>query len=182
MANKYDDIMVQFEGTMRLPLPTEAQLNDIEARLGYALPADYKEFLRGYGGEYLLYRGVVYPVTFENYVDFETIFLFFDASSQTDIAEGYSSALGSDTEVSGYLGMSVVNGKTYDLNQVEYGWPPELMSIACDKGGNQICLALFGLRPGAIFFWVNAPSAGDQNVYLVADSFDDFMHLLRKAE
>ena len=55
--------------------------------------------------------------------------------------------------------------------------PRELLPIAIDAGGNQVYLALAGLQPGAIFLWMNW-----QDIYLVADSFDEFMHSLRPVD
>ncbi|RYF36106.1 MAG: SMI1/KNR4 family protein, partial [Cytophagaceae bacterium] len=60
------------------------------------------------------------------------------------------------------------------------GWPEELLGIGDDPGGNSICIAFKGLRPGAIFYWRENGWQGEQNLYLIADSFDDFVGLLRK--
>ncbi|RYX79977.1 hypothetical protein EON83_30515 [bacterium] len=51
--------------------------------------------------------------------------------------------------------------------------PRELVGIAIDMGGNQVYLSLGGRQPGAIYLWLNW-----EDIYFVADSFDEFVHSL----
>lgn len=186
MANKYQDIVEKLGGrrssksTESYVQPLREHFAQIEHKLGFSLPADYREFLRNYSG--YGFPNVIYPVVKEGKPQRETVFLFNKATLHgRTLADSYHSACENFDSVPAelYPGLRLVRNVGQEEKEIK--WPRELLPIACDMGGNQICLALFGLRPGAIFFWVNAPGDGD-NVYLVADSFDEFMHLLRKDE
>jgi len=180
MTNKYEEIVENLDGyppsqgSPALPLPvSDEQLDKFEMELGFPLPADYREFLQDYSG--YGFSNPVFPVVENGRLTTETVFAFYDASPVMYQASIENYDPDSDT-VSLYLGLALVRSM---MGVKEIGWPPELLPIACDMGGNQICLALSGLRPGAIFFWVNAPGEGSDNIYLVANSFDEFIHLLR---
>lgn len=187
MPNRYQDIVENLEcvfdflppGSYPEPIPDE-QLSIIEVELDHRLPADYREFLRDYGGCGL--SGVHFPIVKDSEYETEaSVFFFYSGISEgSDIVGGYRLSLESDSifPINEYPGLSLVRD-VEDRNE-EIAWPKELLAIACDMGGNQICLALSGLRPGAIFQWMNAPGDG-QNIYLIAQSFDEFMRLLRKA-
>lgn len=62
----------------------------------------------------------------------------------------------------------------------------DLMSIACDPSGNQICLGINGNRNGQVFFWdheeENDEDEPEHNVYLIAPSFDEFLNGLTTYE
>ncbi len=180
MDNKYQSIMAKF-GAVNSKDTTTAQLKDIESRLGYPLPADYRELLLDYSDcHFVVNTAVVYPFTKDGYDTFGSISKFYNASSSPNLAdiEGYyRGALEQDLEeIDYYLGVGLLRS----IEGIkEIGWPEELLPIGCDAGGNQICLALFGLRPESIFYWMNCPSFGGHSPYLIANSFDEFMHLLR---
>ena len=59
--------------------------------------------------------------------------------------------------------------------------PSELIPIAVDPGGNLVCLAVAGNNIGKVHFWDHEEEADEGeipdygNVYLVADSFDEFL-------
>lgn len=182
MPNKYDTIMKRicadfFKRHLPLESATEEQLKEVEALIGHSLPTDYREFLRDYGG-YII--NADYPVQAEGQIRYECVSNFYRAAPQPSaIVDGYRTCLEvyepDPWIVDLYPGLSLVRSME---GIEELGWPEELFPIADSGGGSQICLALFGLRPGAIFFWRNSPHFGE-NLYLVADSFDEFMHLLQ---
>ena len=66
--------------------------------------------------------------------------------------------------------------------------PSELVAIAHDPGGNLVCVAVDGDQKGAIFFWDHEQECEDgemptySNVYLIADSFSDFLSSLHTVE
>ena len=184
MANKYQEIMEKLganyssaDPILLSDLVSDEILDEMEKRIGYRLPNDYREFLRDYSG----------------YNCFAAYPLFGDGCNQTEylcnfesgrgLAEAYHSiieTIGLDPFPEDYYpGLILVRPP---LNQEEIGWPAELLPIAIDGALNQICLALFGLRTGAVFYWRSNPHPDSQNLYLIADSFDEFMHLLRKDE
>ncbi|RYX80861.1 SMI1/KNR4 family protein [bacterium] len=79
MPNKYDDIVKRIKSfnpdPPRPPL-TEEQLNELEAWHGYALPADYREFLRDYGG---IGANAAYPLKDSRRKGWDGgVFVFFD--------------------------------------------------------------------------------------------------------
>ena len=58
--------------------------------------------------------------------------------------------------------------------------PEDLVAIASDPGGNQICLGLAGERYGQIFFWEMEEESDEEpptydNVSFVANSFQQFL-------
>lgn len=64
--------------------------------------------------------------------------------------------------------------------------PPGIIPIADDQGGNLICLGIQGKRRGKIYFWDHEDEFDDHgegrqdygNVYLLADSLDEFLSKL----
>lgn len=64
--------------------------------------------------------------------------------------------------------------------------PKTLLSIACDPGGNQICLAISGRDFGKVFFWdhekENLSNAEADQLEKIADSFSDFLNCLYEDE
>lgn len=57
--------------------------------------------------------------------------------------------------------------------------PKDLLAIASDAFGNQICLGISGKRREAIYFW-DHETAGKKSLTLIADSFDSFIDALFK--
>lgn len=188
MANKYDKIVEQLGGRFAYasissyaPI-SEPQLAKFEAVLGCFLPADYREFLRDYGG--FGFTGVMFPFHDNpDGVTMRSIDSFYGLrADEPDIVDDFREdmrSLGEMWDIETTLGIRLVKPVAEDVEGV--AWPEELLPIAEDAGGNKICLALAGLRPGAIFFWVTAGNYG-QNVYVVADSLDEFMHSLYISE
>jgi len=62
--------------------------------------------------------------------------------------------------------------------------PTNLFPFALDPGGNLICIGAGGDEAGKVYFWDHEREAAegepptDQNLYLIADSFDDFLNKL----
>lgn len=173
MANKYEAIVKQFGGKYLHPPGTpenaplsENQLAQYEVDLDYKLPADYREFLRDYGGT--PFQALFTIRNEESFDDEGSIFMFQGVWLNREPDE-YSQSF--PIEVAPGL-RKIIH---LDEGVTEVDDPPrELLPIAIDMGGNQVYLALGGLQPRAIFRWMNW---GD--IQWVADSFDEFMHLLR---
>jgi hypothetical protein len=47
----------------RFPLPTEAQIRELEGRIGVSFPADYRHYLLGYNGGYFVEPSILPPST-----------------------------------------------------------------------------------------------------------------------
>ena len=184
MANKYDGIMralrgkfsARYEGEQPVSLPEE-HLAEVEAQLGYSLPSDYREFLRDYGDFH--FTGVAFPLQ-ENPDDFTEAILFLTygaTMNRSGIVEAYK-----DVREQGAIWELETNSGVRLMSPVEKGiefveWPQGLLPIGADPSANTIALSLTGSSAEAVFLWIGSDSFG-QNVYLVADSFDDFMHSL----
>ncbi len=182
--NKYAERVRQLKGKAHsavyedeLLQLTEANLQHVERELGHPLPADYREFVRDYGGVDFLH-GVTFPV---NHFCEGSLELFYGVAPD-DLAVGLVDSYYQRRDSFVRWPIELVPGaklvRNMNESTREIAWPTELLPIGMDAGNNQICLSLAGLRTGAVFLWLNAPSYGDQNVYLVADSFDEFMQSL----
>lgn len=169
--NRYDQRVRELWGEFSHPLVdqpgihlSEDQLADVEQRLGATLPEDFREFLRDYGC-YFFYT-TVFPVR-----------------PNPDGVQG-----GSLEKFSGVL-YKVVGNDPYDIfdivgwyeglcrNIVE--WPKEWLPIATGAGSDTVALAIKGEHKGAVYYFFNQWTPNYQNMYLVADSFDEFMGLLK---
>jgi hypothetical protein len=168
MLNKYQQIVERVgrysPSSLNRATLSEVRLNDYEAWLGYSLPADYREFLRDYGG---ITARAIYPLKDERR-NRESIFVFFDMHNPEQMERH-----GDPFELECVPTMRRVLAIEEDVEEVNYP-PRELLMIGIDQGGNQIYLALAGLHPGKVFFWQNC-----EDIYFVADSFDEFMQSLQ---
>ncbi|RYX82366.1 hypothetical protein EON83_19915 [bacterium] len=178
MSNKYDEIMQQLGAKPingRKTLLSDTQLDKMEADLGHPLPADYREFIRCYGG-YQLPDGGGFPVK-PNVDNKRRAYIETICGWQPDLAttkdDYYGYYLDSDMSWDFYPDSGVELVRSYPPDTETITWPKELIVIGEDGGANSICLAISGLRPGAVFCWRTSG-----NVYLAADSFDEFMHSL----
>ena len=182
MNNKYASIIEKLQGRysddlLVGPMLDEAHLKAIEAQLGYSLPKDYREFLRDYAK--IRFPSAEFTMVENGQPAEFSIFMFYGSTEESTLADVYyevQANLEFDENSEDYPGIYLVRDITVPLT--ELGWPKELLPIGSDQGGNQICLALFGLHPGAIFFWRSNPLLDQQNLYLIASSFDEFMHML----
>lgn len=173
MPNKYAEIIQRLgfvpREPPRLPL-TEEQLADFEQWQGYPLPADYREFLRDYGG---IGARALFPFTDERREHIDgVIFMFFDIPLSENRAQIREERLTIEIEAVPTITQVIEVDK--NAEEVLYA-PDELLAIAIDQGGNSVYLALAGKHPGKVFQWRNW-----DDLYFVADSFDEFMHSLRK--
>ncbi len=160
---------------------TEADIQRIEQKLGCPLLQDYRQFL----GEYsdLLSGHTYFSFSTEDGEEDGVVHGLYGHMKNRDLADKYFSlrqALQADENynLENYSGLRWL--RDIDASQPQIGWPEELMAIGTDPGNNEICVALKGLRPGAIFYWRVNPLPDEENLYLVANSFDDFVHMLKK--
>jgi len=154
--NKYDEKMRSLRayyvqvGDPRLL--TEKELVRIEDEIGFNLPDDYREFVSKFG-----------CYGFDGYVTF---------SLKVPCHGGD----GSGVQV--FYGL--LEGDAYDLLTTFDSYKDriaiEALPIALDPYGNQICLILTGKYRGKIYFWDHEEELLDKsNLYLIADSFDEFI-------
>jgi hypothetical protein len=87
----------------------------------------------------------------------------FDTSALIDVFYGLSNQYNLETEVEDYQGRL----------------PSGLIPVAQDPGGNQICLAIEGPDCGSVYFWYQEYEGEPNAIWLVAKSWDEFMHLLK---
>lgn len=148
--------MVTFK---RVNPPIDAQvIDEFERYLGMPLPADYRRFLLEHNG------GKPTP----------NVFLISAEKRSEDIVDFF-------------LGLKAAR---ISFSLEEYAsrrkdhLPSNLISIARDPGHNAICLSLEGVDVGKVYFWdadfgvVGAPDYS--NLYLLADSFDEFLSKLHE--
>jgi cell wall assembly regulator SMI1 len=135
-------------------------ITKFEEEIGYELPEDYKKFLLEHNG------GRPSPEGFS--------FEYRDSKKSSSLLDFFYGIQGETEE-------------HYDLatnNQDFKGRiPSDMLVIACDQAGNQICLGLFGNVKGKIYFWDHeeeAVSEGDPpvygNLYFIANSFSEFVN------
>jgi len=82
------------------------------------------------------------------------------------------------------IGVSQTNSLEYVLRVFKYRLPSDIFPIARDPGGNLICISTNPHNLGKILFWDHEfESDSDEeptynNVYYIADSFDEFLSAL----
>lgn len=164
-----DDVLI-----WNSPGATLAQLHAIERRIGAALPADYRSFLEKTNGAVTRDSQGVLPI--------------FDIAWNgqpwaKDFDTGTLSVLES-ADPSERLALAISHDGGYRTIR-EY-IPADLVPIGHDSGGNSLVLGISGERRCKVFFWAadyatpnnqNAPNY--DNVGFIANSFDEFVALLR---
>jgi hypothetical protein len=139
---------------------TETDIEQLESQIEKPLPIDYKTFLLKYNG------GCPTPNAFpiEGLANnpFGTIQVFFRVGGHIE-----SSNIDWNCEV--------YNGRL----------PDNLLPIACDDGGDLICISIYGKDAGAVVFWdahqeTNEPTYN--NVYPIADSFSRFIMSIQELQ
>ena len=93
----------------------------------------------------------------------------------------------SGSAIDGFLGLG--GGKNYDLLKTiklfQGRLPARFFPVACDQGGNQICLSVSGPDSGKVYFWNHEFEADERygdnpetadNITLIADSFNEFLN------
>lgn len=74
---------------------------------------------------------------------------------------------------------------TWAMSMYEGRVPRHFLVIGKDPGGNNICLSVAGEDCGKVYFWdheeevAEGEEPGYENVYVIADSFDQFLASLR---
>ncbi len=74
---------------------------------------------------------------------------------------------------------------TWEMEMYDGRIPRNFLIIGKDPGSNNICLSISGDEYGKVFFWdhENEVAEGEepdyQNVYLIANSFDEFLKSLK---
>ncbi|MBK9259793.1 MAG: SMI1/KNR4 family protein [Polyangiaceae bacterium] len=134
-----------------------------EARRGVLLPAEYKAFLLKSNG------GMPIPDVFE--------------------VPGWH---GQASELLTFYGIHEDPDYSLDSNCKSYDErvPADLIPIATDSGGNNICIGWKGEREGKIYFWDHEDELDEnglfvqdyRNVYLVANSLQEFLDSLMTHE
>jgi hypothetical protein len=141
--------------------PTEQNIKQIEDQIGYTLPPNYLDFLINYGG-----------IAFNSYVEFP----YLEACPWGDkgMIDVFFGILDSTYDL-------IRNFKTY-RGRVPFNFLP----IASDPGGNIICLEINDNNKGRVYFWdkdqEEMVNIGEEprysNIYLIENSFDDFINSL----
>ncbi|MDQ0244738.1 hypothetical protein J2S09_002309 [Bacillus fengqiuensis] len=72
----------------------------------------------------------------------------------------------------------------YDIRQMIQRYseyiPGNLIPFAESPGGNQICIAVNGNEKGKIYFWDHENRNGQKDLFLVAESFSDFINSFQR--
>lgn len=136
---------------------SEEALNQLEARIGSALPDDYRRFMSEFNG------GRPEPSGFE----------FATADGNSDSAIRYFLTFDDGEE-------------RYTIQEFldRYGdrIPQKLLPIACDSFGNLVLLDAGAKSAGAVCFWDHEKEGMDEptwdNITVVAPSFTEFLNAL----
>ncbi|MEX2114857.1 MAG: SMI1/KNR4 family protein [Pirellulales bacterium] len=137
---------------------SEAEVRTLEADLGVTLPQDYVEFLLQYNAAYMQH-----PVEFR-------------VREQGPFVEGgtFDRCLGIVKEWP-----ECESGWNIDTNveALDQRIPAGLVPIA-DSGTDPICIGVTADNYGKIYLWDSVDEGADDNTYLVADSFTEFLGCL----
>ncbi len=134
---------------------SEADLQALESRLAFPLPNEYRQFLLAHNG------GRLNPAEFH----FKN-----QTGPYTDSCV--------DSFYAVYDGDHNNFEKIYLFCKAEGLFPPHIIPIADDPGGNIICLSVSGPDMNSVYFWDHEgiDEYGKQaNLHLIADSFSEFL-------
>lgn len=136
-----------------------ASIEAIEEKIGKRLPADYAEFLVKYGGCYLESRKTTDDVEYD--VCYRPIEKdpWMGEEDETQLLECF-------------YGLSRDNSVLSMIDTYSDRFPPEIIPIAASPGGNEICL---DLDNGCVLFWDHELRNPDEDFYLIANSFEEFI-------
>ncbi len=162
--SKYKEKMDLFEAyeVLKSKRPLLEDIKQFENQISYSLPDDYIDFLLDYAGFALAY-------TFASFYRPEEL-------DQVYVEVFY-----------GFL-----PGDSYDLiytyDVYKDRMPNDLIPIARDSGGGEICLSVNGDNKGAVYYWdryfeeelEEGEEAGYSNLFLIARNFEDFINSLEK--
>jgi hypothetical protein len=151
----------------------EGEMRTIEQEIGATIPSAYRSFVQRFGA--CTVSGVATFSTIDRLPQYITrdgraLFgTFFGASSET-----YDES----------------NSLVWNVENYKDRIPDWLLPIADDGGGDILCLAVSGPDRGKVYFWDMRQEMGEvernalgvsdrhKNIYLVADSFDEFLYRL----
>lgn len=143
---------------------TPEEIVKIEKKINLKFPAEYKEHLLKYNG------GQCTP----------NLFTFIENGTQTDSCIDWFLAIydGEYDNLEQYIDI-------YKLDEKRL--PIHIVPIAHDPGGNLICISCGSNDNGSVYFWdheseVDYNTASDDdysNLYLIADSFNNFLKNLK---
>jgi cell wall assembly regulator SMI1 len=143
---------------------TERQIDEAERGLGRSIPPDYRKFLLQYNG------GRPVPSDFV---------MAGPRKGSTQIGTvRYFLGIGTPEET---------ENLDYVLGVFSDRMPPRIFPIARDPGGNFICISNEGADTGTVYFWDHereseeGEAPGEQNLFIIANSFDEFLEKLTKS-
>jgi hypothetical protein len=134
-----------------------ARLAAFEARLGTALPADYRQFLFAHNGGKFVPEEIVLPCQAEPFATLGPLFGLHD----------------------GPLSLEAV------YENVEGEIPAEVLAFGEDVGGNLLCIGIRGDHRGKVYFWDHNRSfpgehePGWSGMTLLAGSYEEFVSVGR---
>jgi hypothetical protein len=142
---------------------TKEDINNIENKLGLKLPVEYKQFLELHNGGHPLKD--FYPLIEPIWGD---------------------KVRGGNADLAWFLAIYEGEYENFErtLNTMRNRIPKDLIPIARGSGGDLVCLCTQGDNYGKVYFWDHNWEAEDgqeptyDNVYLVANSFTDFINSL----
>ncbi len=155
----------------------EEELSSLETSLGAPLPRDYRLFLSEYGAS-----------IFGECVEFQPVHRLPMTISSTGRGP-FGCFYGAKSERHQSLSKKI--------GTFQGRMPDNLIPIGHDGGGNQICLGISGNEQDKVYYWDHnhewdeedyledygkpmPPEVKFQNVYLIAESFEDFIQRLEK--
>jgi len=163
---------------------TEAEISAFEEQISARLPKAYRRFLATYGASTLNGESADNP-----YIMFRTLTPLPPHISKSGKALFDAFYGREEDERDAY---SLVVRRRYFLGRM----PESIIPIGDDGGAGQICLGIKGAQAGKIFYWdqqnepldeaayledyeePRPPEAMFQNVYMIAESFEDFLQRL----
>ena len=158
------DVYDAFEGKYRLS--KQENTIDIVQKIGHPLPEEYFKFLLSFGG--------------------------LSVGAKCRIIKTFSGrccSVGEEIDFNLFLG-GQADDFPYRLTEYyqryKYRLPPGFLPIAVNTGRDLICLCLEGENTGQVFFWDGEEEedfdyevgevAGYSNVYLIANTFEEFVN------
>lgn len=175
---KRPDLEKEFRGPpVEIP---ESELLMLEHDLKCSLPSDYREFLQTYSG-YILFDSATFPLRNANDKRGSVSFFF----GVDELVHHHQNAYESDWPLDLFSGLRLIRSLDefeilpYEEEEsVWVMWPTELLPIADSGGNDTTCLVVAGKQTGFVYYWLHDASPTDPHIYLVAESFDEFMQLL----
>ncbi|GAC1414074.1 MAG: SMI1/KNR4 family protein [Gemmatimonadaceae bacterium] len=142
---------------------TEEEIGGAEQKLGRKIPDPYREFLLKFNG------GRAEPSDF--------VMALPGGATEIGTVKRF---LGIDTPEETF-------GLAYVLETFKGRMPARLFPVACDPGGNLICISTGGVDEGQVFFWDHDRESEEgeppteANIYLIAAHFRAFLEGLHEA-